>query len=268
MTDIDFYFPLFEDLLHGRLNPMLGENADGYDYHIRMAEMIHYRQHDTGAFGIDFHRPFNLKTRYYEQVLLGELNAYVADMLDIISKEQNSKIRAYLRDQILDKHLSLCLKKLGEKIRKEGLWLTELKNAGTNSNRSSDIWIFHFLKICIAKAYLEVQETLQDVVPFRQTEEWLYSTHAGEPLPVESWIKKRKAGKPATKKEISQNSPLPETGFHTVGYYTGNQVRELLGISEATLGRRIKQPGFPKPVKHGRDNYYLKKDIDPLIKNQ
>jgi hypothetical protein len=42
-------------------------------------------------------------------------------MQEYLASETNRQIKAYLRDQILDKHLTTCLMRLGEKIQTEKL---------------------------------------------------------------------------------------------------------------------------------------------------
>ena len=93
-------------------------------------------------------------------------------MREMLQAETNRKIRSFLRNQLLDKHLTTCLMRLGEKIQKEALHvelLTESTNPLSN-NQLSNIYVFQFLKVCLAKAYLEIQDMLADVVAVKQSE--------------------------------------------------------------------------------------------------
>lgn len=152
-------FPLFGQLLYGGLNPALPGNADGPEYQQRMQEMIWMPAADRGVYKCAFHPPFNFKTRYYHRLLTHEANAYMADLLEMAAAETDDRVRAYLRSQLLDKHLTNCLQRLGEYCRDKNYLLHMLTTPepGADNDFLSDIWVFHYLKVLLAKAYLEVQ---------------------------------------------------------------------------------------------------------------
>jgi hypothetical protein len=52
--NFDIYFPLFENILQGDLNPLLPANDDGYRYAARLEQMIIVPTKDTGNYGIKF----------------------------------------------------------------------------------------------------------------------------------------------------------------------------------------------------------------------
>lgn len=265
--NFDYYFPLFEEILHGKLNPLLPANAEGHGYNLRLQEQVLMHAEDTGVYKLRFQKPPTLKARYYQQKILSETFLYVADVQDYLAQETNRQVRAYLRDQLLDKHLTTCLMRIGETIRSQGLSLSVLTSpeTTTDNNSLSDSYIFHLLRVCLAKAYLEIQEVLADVVLYRQTEEWLYTSLSGEVSPVSCFLQKRvsadvqpaKDGQPRT-----STKPLSQPGFTPANYYNSKQVCDVLKISDSTLLRYKKQSDFPKPVKRGNKNMYLKEEID------
>jgi len=55
--NFDIYFPLFENILQGDLNPLLPANDDGYRYTARLEQMIIVPTKDTGNYGIKFQQP-------------------------------------------------------------------------------------------------------------------------------------------------------------------------------------------------------------------
>lgn len=260
----DYYFPLFEDILHGTLNPLLPVNVESYGYVQKLQEMIVVTAKDTGIYFIQYLKPPTLKARYYQQKILSETFLYIADMQEYLASETNLQIRSYLRDQILDKHLTTCLMRLGEKIQKEKLQLKDLiePSADADNNRLSNIYIFHLLRVCLTKAYLEIQELLHEVLAYKQTEEWLYTSLAGQITPVRLFLKKHeKTQKPAkvsnsTNQPTNQPSTIP--AFCRANYYSSKEAYEELGISESTFLRRKKESDFPKAMKHGNKDLYLK----------
>ena len=261
--NLDIYFPLFENILHGDLNPLLPANDDGYHYTARLEHMIVVSVKDTGIYGLTFQAPFNLKTRYYHRKILADTLLYIADMRDLLQEEGNSKIRSFLRNQLLDKHLTTCLMRLGEKIQKEALHV-ELLNDSSNqvsNNQLSNIYVLQFLKVCIAKAYLEIQDVLADVVVVKQSEALLYTSLVGEQFPVKQFLKRRKAPeiKNETVDKVTTNAAVSKET-----HYTSKEVMAVLGYSESTLLRYKKNPDFPVAVKQGNKDMYLKSEIEAL----
>ena len=134
-------FPLFGQILYGGLNPALPGNADGPEYRQRMQEMIWVPAADRGVYKCAFHPPFNFKTRYYHRLLTHEANAYMADLLEMAAAETDDRVRAYLRSQLFDKHLTNCLQRLGEYCRDKNYLLHMLTTPepGADNNFLSDI---------------------------------------------------------------------------------------------------------------------------------
>lgn len=259
--DFDIYFPLFENIVQGNLNPMLPANDDGSRYTARLEQIIIIPTKDTGSYGIKFQQPFNLKTRYYQQKILADTLLYIADMQEMLQTETNPKIRAFLRNQLLDKHLTTCLMRLGEKIQKEALHI-EFLNESTNTlsnNELSNIYAFQFLKVCIAKAYLEIQDTLADVVMVKQSETTLYTSLAGEQFPAKVFLSRRK---PLESKNENTPKATADTAVSKETHYTTKEVLTVLNYSESTLLRRKKKPNFPIAVRHKNKDMYLKSEID------
>lgn len=259
--NFDIYFPLFENILHGDLNPLLPANDDGYHFTARLEQMIVISVKDTGIYALTFQPPFNLKTRYYHRKILADTLLYIADMQEMLQSETNSKIRSFLRNQLLDKHLSTCLMRLGEKIQKEALHVELLNDSmdPVSNNQLSNIYVFQFLKVCIAKAYLEIQDVLADVVVVKQSEALLYTSLVGEQFPVKQFLKRRKTSE--IKKETVHKTAI-NAAISKETHYTSKEVMAVLGCSESTLLRYKKNPDFPLAVKLGNKDMYLKSEID------
>lgn len=267
--DFELYFPLFDKILQGNLNPSLEINAEGVGYHTRIQEMIFVPAEDTGIYKSVYLAPFSFKTRYYHKLLSAEVYAYIAEMQEITGNETDSRVKAFLRNQLLDKHLTTCLKRLGEYCRERNYRLQKIvtPDTQTDNNHLSDIWIFHFLKVMLAKAYLEIQFMLKDVVHSNYNEEQLYVTLFGETLPVQRWLKKI-----PLKASAKQEGPLKSTVksverdvFDIRNYYNKSEFCELWDVSDSTFERRSKEMDFPTAKKHKNRNYYLKTEADKWI---
>ena len=177
--NLDYRFPLFDSLLNGPLDPMLPCNCLNSNYEIRLQEQIIAKATDTGIFHINFFPILNVKCKFYKRLLLSETFLYCEDILCYLKEEKNNRIRSYLKDTLLDKHLLSNLKKLGERIQQDKLNLSLITHLTTDANIEllTNIYIFQLFKICLTKAYLEFQHSLSDVVIHNQTESMLYSAY-------------------------------------------------------------------------------------------
>lgn len=257
----DYSFPLLDQMLHGQLNPMLEENLDGYDYSIKLESQIISRIEFEGKYCINYPPFFNLKTRYYQRILQSETNIYIEEMIDMINNETNEDVRHYLRDQILDKHLTSCLKRVGEKINKLGLAIKQLlqKDEKCDKEILANTYIFHLLKVCIARAYLEIQHQLHDVIAVPMTEKMLYASFSGDSLPVYCFLRNRNS---SPDNVAIDNKSVPTRVEHEKKYYSKQEVCTLLKVSDTTLERYAKKPDFPKVQKKNNKNFYVINEID------
>ncbi|MEI6754981.1 MAG: hypothetical protein WCK78_17675 [Paludibacter sp.] len=164
--NFDYRFPLFEDILHGRLNPLLQDNAADTDFKQRLEEQIIEATKDLGSYKLSFIKPQHPKSEYYRRMLLSETFLYCNDLLDYLQDKKNFKIRAYLRNLILDKHLTSCLKRMGEQIDSCQLSLNLLTSTPSDASIESisNCYVFQLLKVCVSKVYLEVQNEFADLI--------------------------------------------------------------------------------------------------------
>lgn len=275
--EFNYYFPLFDDFMHGRMNPELPENEAGHRFSVRLQQQIVSELKGVGEFAFQFPAPINEKCAYYQRLLLGETYGYVADVRAYLGTETDGRVRSYWRDQILDKHLTSCLLRIAEKMRAENYRMEEFTRptADCNVDRLSNVYIFHLLKVCLAKAYLEVQELLTDVVIFSRSEQLIYSSYLEELPPVSCYLKRIK--KPARKlpspeaqqangacKEDKLGSTLNANDVSTTTqagvtelYYTMKELVALLGKSDRTISRKISEGEIPSLLV-GRNKMFSK----------
>ena len=190
----DFQFPLYSEILYHSLNPNLASNADGKKFTILLQDMESSPLAEKGTYHMHYLRPISTKSAYYERQLLRETAIYCESVCEMLAAEKDDRMIAYLRDQIVDKHLTNSLQRLGEVIAEYGYQLEELENPSNSTDRErlSSVYIFHLLKVCLAKAYLEVQEVLEHHVSRTMSEEDLYLQLVGELPPVRSFLVKQR----------------------------------------------------------------------------
>lgn len=276
--NFDYRFPLFEGLIQGNLNPLSAQNAATTDYSLRLTEQIIDSAPGCGGFSVRFPKPAHPKQEYYLRLLINETNAYCADLISVLEGETDANIRAYLRDRILDKHLTTCLKRLGELIKEAHLPVSLLGHAALCDSAEDyyNAWVLHLLKACVAKAYLEVQRVLADVVIHPQTESGLYCTHLNELPPVQTFLLKHKEEtRPPAKNactsptELKNQEAEPPTEKHGMGdeeFLLVEEVSAMLRIGKRTVLRRVAS-GEIKAIKNKGKWLIYKTALERLIKD-
>ncbi len=278
---LDYRFPLFDSLLNGSLDPMLPGNCLSSDYELKLQEQIIAKANDTGIYRINFISSLNLKCQFYKRLLLSETFLYCEDILSCLQEAKNNKIRSYLKDMILDKHLLSNLKKLGERIQQDKLNLAFITHPTNDADIEllTNIYVFQLLKICLTKAYLEVQHSLSDVVIYQQTESMLYSAYFGELPPVKTFLTRHKLPdikkEPVQlKKELSEKGDIPSTtepqdkalATTPPEFYTVVEVSRILKMDRRTVCRRINK-GEIKAIKVGGKHLIYKNEFDNYLRN-
>jgi hypothetical protein len=200
--NFDYRFPLFESILYGSLNPFLSANNFTANFDEQYLSMGFDSIPDEGIYGFTFYKPANFKCRFYYHKLVQETFLYCNEIVEYLEEVQDADSRAYLALTILDKHLQTCLHKIGETIQTNNLSPTNFlqPTQDTDPELFSNSYIFHLLKVCVAKAYLEVQNALSDVVLNPLTESMLYTAVVAEMPPVRSYLK-QKSGEKSQQKE-------------------------------------------------------------------
>lgn len=208
--DSQLRFPLFEELLQGSLSPLLPAMAADTDYNDRIESQIVNSLLDEGRYLICFREIHHVKQRYYRQLLISETFAYCNELTSLLDEESSPNIRTYYRDAILDKHLTSCLMRLAKEIDASDLnhTLDELLKQSADIDKICNSYVLQLLKVCLTKAYLEVQDCLADVVRNKLSEKELYSSLLNELPPVKTYLKLRT--------ERQTKSPIkPSTTVHT-----------------------------------------------------
>ena len=267
--NFEYRFPLFDELIQGSLFPLREENHADRNYLLKLEGQIVPDVKDMGLFRMSFKKWEHPKTIWYHRLIVGETFAYCNELTAYLKEEEeNPAIRTYLRDLILDKHLTSCLQKLGEIIKKHQLTLQRLTN--TASNEDIDLlcncYIFQLLKVCLCKAYLEAQEVLADVVSFQHTESMTYTARMDEIPPVRTFLVKRVAEKiPSVTAEhpkqglVTEPSESVSVAKPTISpvFISVNEVATVLGKDEKTVRRRLQKGEIPG--RKDKNNWLIEK---------
>lgn len=266
---MDIYYPLFEEILHGQLSPERGENADGLHFTRKLQKLLVGRNRFTGVYQLWYYDASSAKEQYYRTILLQELDGYCFDVVEELKQETNVDVLRYRRKQLLSDHLTTCLMRLGERIRTGGYALSCLASdtPGVSTEAYANSYVYHLLKCCLIKAYLEIQNVLERVVASPIDEKMIRATLVGESLPIDRlYLQRNKIiAEKGVKIPPRQASPPKEPNAPVASpFYTTAEVCELLRLSESTVNRRV-LAGELHAVKVGKAYRFPKEEMDHYL---
>ncbi len=254
-----YQFPLFTAFLRGNMSPLKPENGANTNFKLRLQEQLTASASDEGLYALRFLKPLHPKQEYYRRALLSETFAYCNELRTELLAETNSDIRAYYRELILDRHLTTCLQQLGEEMVARKLTYEKALNPAVDVSQEESInaWCFQLMKVCLAKAYLEVQDVLADVVVYAMTEKELYSTYLQELKPIITFLQKRDAvPEKAKPTQLYSENPVANTMVAspseapTMDYLTTKEVAAILKSDTRTITRKLESKKL-KGLKEG-----------------
>jgi len=251
-----YQFPLFTAFLRGNMSPLKPENAAESNFKLRLQEQLTASASDKGLYALRFLKPLHPKQEYYRRALLSETFAYCNELRTELLAETNLDIRAYYRELILDRHLTTCLQQLGEEMATHKLTYAK-PAADVSQEESINAWCFQLMKVCLAKAYLEVQDVLADVVVYSMSEKELYSTYLHELSPVITFLQKRdavpenpKPTQPYAETPVVNTMVASPAEAPTMDYLTTKEVAAILKSDTRTITRKLESKKL-KGVKEG-----------------
>jgi len=257
MINFDYRFPLFDSIIYGSLSPFLPANNFSADFSERGLNIGLKASSDDGMFTLMYYKPANFKCQFYHGKLIQETFLYCNELLAYVAENTDTDIRAYLRLTLLDKHLKTCLIKIGEVLHANNLSTSNFLEPthDTDNELFSNSYIFHLLKGCVAKAYLELQFALSNGLQFPLTETMLYTAVVGELPPVKSYLKIKpvKKNNEASKLKAERKTPQPASETLSVPspemtapkvdtqFYTVKELVEMKIGSDRTIRRLLEK---------------------------
>lgn len=226
---------LIDKIIYGDLMPWLDENKPDAKFTALISDVKTVCPEYTPKFELDFHRPFNQKTKYYSKLILNEIVAYCNKINTLIQEDNNSKLQKYWQNDTLNKKLPSRLKDLGKLIKDKQLELDYINprksSFDLDADHKTDTYIIQLLKKALIQIYLEVQ----NFFPFLSEEdklidEDLYTQFLYEPIPDRKFIKEAQPiieiSAQASQKEIQ--SPQPRKKYESFRYKQYNKSPDKL----------------------------------------
>jgi hypothetical protein len=185
---------LIDKIIYGNLMPWLDENKPDAKFVALVNEVKKITPEYTAKFELDFYRPFNQKTKYYNKLIFNEVTAYCNKIKKLIHEDNNSKLQKYWQNDTLNKKLPSRLKDLGKLIKDKQFELDYINprksSLDLDANHKTDTYIIQLLKLSLIRIYLEIQ----DFFPFLSEDDKLidedfYTQFLFEPIPEMKFIK-------------------------------------------------------------------------------
>lgn len=210
-----------DKILDYELRPWLPQNSLDDVFAAKFRSLNEYTPKQPLLFQIDFHRPFDHKTKYYSRLILNTVKSDFDILYQTIDEDRNENLIRYYLNDILNKRLKTRLKDLGELLKEKDYALVYINPKNTSyqidKQHKADTYVMQLLKLGYMQLYLEVQEAFKDWVDDVFIVEDFYTQLLNEPIPEQLHIKKlqvleitlepvRKPKPKATDKPIQFNS--------------------------------------------------------------
>lgn len=184
---------LFDRILKGDLCPWLNENKPDEKFASKLSEIQTFDPEFPLAYSIEFYRPFNHKTKYYNKQLLNETVRYTNTVISAIQQNTDNRIIKFALNDTLNKKLKTKLKFIGDLIKDKNLDIKYINPAHTafdvDADHKTETYIIHLLKTCFMAIYLEIQDKFKVHIEDVLVKEDFFAQLLFEPVPVHSFIK-------------------------------------------------------------------------------
>src|SRR5690554_5632515 len=183
-----------DKILDYELRPWLPQNSLDDVFAAKFRSLNEYTPKQQLLFQIDFHRPFDHKTKYYSRLILNTVKSDFDILYQTIDEDRNENLIRYYLNDILNKRLKTRLKDLGKLLKEKDYALTYINPKNTSHQvdqvHKANTYIMQLLKLGYMQLYLEIQEAFKDWVDDVFIVEDFYTQLLNEPIPEQLPIKK------------------------------------------------------------------------------
>ncbi|MBN1185683.1 MAG: hypothetical protein JXB49_25605 [Bacteroidales bacterium] len=185
---------LFDKILYDKLRPWLKTNNPDEKFTSKLSDIKTVVADYQSFYQMEFYRPFNNKTKYYNKLIINEMFNYSNQIISLINEDKNVKLRKYWLNDTLTKKLATRLKDIGKLIQDKDYSLSYINPHKTSYNidaeHKTETYIIQLLKLALIKSYLEIQQPFKNLIPDNfMIEEDFYTQFLFEPIPDVKFIK-------------------------------------------------------------------------------
>jgi len=171
---------------------------------------------------VEFFRPFNYKTSYYQKLILSEMNKYSDRVINSIKDEENIKVIKYWLNDTLNKKLTTRLIEIGKLIKEKNLDLIYIDPSkitfDLDTDHKTDTYIIQLLKVCFMKIFLEIQDAFREYRSEPMIIDDFYTQWLFEPISSVSYLKENPPViilEPIKSKGKKDANALPKQSFNS-----------------------------------------------------
>lgn len=226
---------LLNDILYNGLQPWLSDNNPDDKFASILMEIKVVQPDFPHKYEVEFTRPFNYKTKYYQKLIIREMNKYCNQVISLIADEDNLQVKKYWLNDTLDKKLKTKLKEIGKLIKEKQLdisYIDPTKNTfELDVNHKTDTYIIQLLKCCLIKIYLEIEHVFLSFRTDVMLIEDFYTQLLFEPIPSHSFLKETPfilSIEPVKSKEVETIFPFAKLSFNSFTYIDLSRGQEKL----------------------------------------
>jgi len=184
---------ILDDILYKGLQPWLPENNPDEKFAPMLSEIKAFEPKIKMKYEVDFFRPFNNKTKYYQKLIFREINKYCDLVISLIADDSNHQVKKYWLNDTLEKKLKTRLKEIGKLLKERHLDISYIDPSKStfdmDANHKTDTYIIQLLKTCLIKIYLEIQDAYLNFREDVMVIEDFYTQLLFEPIPTNSFLK-------------------------------------------------------------------------------
>lgn len=184
---------ILDTILYNGLQPWLVENNPDEKFASMLSEIKAVEPKFPMKYEVDFRRPFNFKTKYYQKLITREMNQYCNRVIASIAADDNPQVKKYWLNATLDKKLQTRLKEIGKLIKEKHLDMTYIDPAKSTFDQDAahktDTYIIQLLKTALIKIYLEIEHFFLGLRTDVMVIEDFYTQLLFEPIPSNTFLK-------------------------------------------------------------------------------
>ncbi|MCA6380150.1 MAG: hypothetical protein IM574_03975 [Cytophagales bacterium] len=183
-----------DDILYQGLRPWLEQNSLDEKFASKLNAVSEYSSDFQFRYAINFHRPFDHKTKYYSKLILNTTKSDINRLIDLISEDKNDKLIKYWLDDTLTKRLKTRLKDVGKLINQKDFSLSYIDPKKTSFDidrtHKANTYIIQLLKLSYIQLYLEIQDNFNNWIDDKMLPDDFYTQLLHEPIPDKHFITK------------------------------------------------------------------------------
>lgn len=216
---------ILDTILYNGLQPWLAENHPDEKFAVLLSEIKPVEPQFPMKYEVDFWRPFNFKTKYYQKLITREMNQYCNQVIAFIAADDNHQVKKYWINDTLNKKLQTRLKEVGKLIKEKHLDLAYIDPSKSTFDQDAahktDTYIIQLLKTALIKIYLEIEHVFLDFRTDVLLIEDFYTQLLFEPIPSDPFLKEASPDlsiEPVKQKGVKTDLPKVKQIFYSFTY--------------------------------------------------